>query len=235
METESTEKCERQHLSFDNDSPRLTTTAKAHGRPGDVINVAFTGTESELKEVMAAAQWYEADPLGIANDIGIGVDTVFGDSYPMAPVSNLFLFRRQQDLAFEQPVPHVKGPRQRHHVRFWRSPQVDQGETLKLANGTILQDNTNKGRPMWFGAASYDKSVGMSDTHKITHHVAAEIDAERAHLFDSLEHVDALTELYKVDGYHTQTQGKNGGGDPWHTDGALWVGVIRKCVKDQQG
>jgi hypothetical protein len=29
-----------------------------------------------------------------------------------------------------------------------------------------------------------------------------------------------------VDGFHSQLSGKNGGGDPWRTDGALWVGII---------
>jgi hypothetical protein len=34
--------------------------------------------------------------------------------------------------------------------------------------------------------------------------------------------------MYKVAGFHKQLEGKNGGGDPWYTDGVLWVGVIKK-------
>jgi len=29
-----------------------------------------------------------------------------------------------------------------------------------------------------------------------------------------------------VSGFHTIREGRNGGGDPWHTDGRLFVGVI---------
>jgi hypothetical protein len=30
-----------------------------------------------------------------------------------------------------------------------------------------------------------------------------------------------------VDGFHQIRAGKNAGGDPWHTDGNLYVGVIK--------
>jgi len=30
-----------------------------------------------------------------------------------------------------------------------------------------------------------------------------------------------------IDGFHKVTSGKNGGGDPWHTDGRLEVGTIK--------
>lgn len=195
----------RKHPSFD-DNPRLTETGDGH--PGDALNVALTGTESELKAIMLAAKWYPADPLGLESDVRIGVDTVLKRSYDQAPVSNLFLFGRREDFAFEQPVG--KDPRHRHHVRFWRSQSVEQG------------------RPIWIGAATYDERVGLSHTTgQITHHTAADIDAERAHVFDTLQHTEKLTETYNVEDFHKQREGKNGGGDRWFTDGALWVGVIK--------
>ena len=45
---------------------------------------------------------------------------------------------------------------------------------------------------------------------------------------DSLAQTNGLAETYKVPGFHIQLEGKNGGGDRWFTDGALWVGVIRE-------
>jgi hypothetical protein len=200
----------RHHPTFD-DNPRLTKTGDGH--PGDALNVALTGSESELKAIMAAAQWYSADALGVKSDLRIGVDTVLKRSYDEAPVSSLYLFGRREDFAFEQPVGN--DPRHRHHVRFWRSEKTDQG------------------RPIWVGAATFDERVGLSNTTgQITHHTAADIDAERAHVFDTLEQTKGLTETYKVAGFHTQLEGKNGGGDPWHTDGALWVGVVRRDFPD---
>ena len=123
-------------------------------------------------------------------------------------MSNLFLFGRKEDLAFEQPVGG--NPRKRHHVRFW-----------KTAN------KATDGRPIWIGSASYDERVGLSHTTgQITHHISPDVDAERDHLFANLKQAGRLSEECAVDGFHEQLEGRNGGGDPWHTDGKLKVGVI---------
>ncbi len=53
------------HPSLD-DVPGITQTAA--GIPGDPLNVALIGTESEVKAIMAAAKWYPADPLGLKSD-----------------------------------------------------------------------------------------------------------------------------------------------------------------------
>ena len=80
---------------------------------------------------------------------------------------------------------------------------------------------------MWVGSAIYDKSVGLSHTTgQITHHIGADVDAERDHLFQTLEQTGDLADKYVVDGFHKVREGRNGGGDPWHTDGNLWVGAI---------
>ena len=52
------------------------------------------------------------------------------------------------------------------------------------------------------------------------------MDAERDYLFQCLEQTGDLAEKYAVDGFHKRREGRNGGGDPWHTDGKLYVGVI---------
>src|SRR5579884_3087117 len=48
------------------------------------------------------------------------------------------------------------------------------------------------------------------------------------YLFDDLKQTGELTELFIVTGFHKILQGHNGGGDPWHTDGNLYAGVIRR-------
>jgi hypothetical protein len=48
------------HPSLD-DIPRITYTRDEI--PGDPLNVALIGTETELKQIMLAAKWYPADPL----------------------------------------------------------------------------------------------------------------------------------------------------------------------------
>jgi hypothetical protein len=190
------------------DLPGITHTA--NGIPGDPINVALVGTKDELLRIMHAAKWYRADPLGLRSDLKIAEATVLKRPYDDAPVSSLYLWGRKEDLAFEQPVGD--DPRQRHHVRFWKADKVDADD-----------------RPLWAGSAVFDRRVGLSKTTgQITHVTAADVDAERDYLFQCLEKTGELAERYTVDNFHKVREGKNGGGDPWHTDGNLYVGVIAR-------
>jgi hypothetical protein len=196
----------RRHPSFD-EIPRITYTGDGH--PGDPLNVSLIGSERQVKRIMVAAKWYPADPLTFRSCLEIASATVLKRPYDAAPVSSLYLFGRKEDLAFEQPVG--KDPRRRHHVRFWRTEQLD-----------------SDGRPVWIGAAIFDKKVGFSHTTgQITHHTGPDIDAERDYLFQCLEKTGDLLEVFVVNDFHKIREGRNGGGDPWHTDGDLYTGVIR--------
>jgi hypothetical protein len=120
----------------------------------------------------------------------------------------LFVFGRRQDLAFEKPVG--KNARHRHHVRFWKSAELGRA-----------------GVPLWIGAATFDRSVGLSHrTGQITHHIEPDIDAERDELIHDLRAAGWLTLLFQVTGVGATVLGHNGGGDRYFTDGELTVGVI---------
>jgi hypothetical protein len=185
--------------------PRITHTA--NGIPGDPVNIALVGAESDVIHGMLQAGWFPADPITLNSSIRIAVDSVFRRPDKDAPVSDLFLFGRKQDLAFEQPIGN--SPRQRHHVRFWRWDK--------------LEDD----RPAWFGAATFDERVGLSHaTGQITHHIGSDVDAERDRIAAELQQARQAQEVYYVDHFHQQLAGKNGGGDPWRTDGRLAVVVL---------
>jgi hypothetical protein len=196
----------RRHPSLE-DIPGIAYAAD--GIPGDPINVALIGTKADVVRVLLAAKWYPADPLTLRSCLEIAEATVLKRKYDAAPVSSLYLFGRKEDLAFEQPVG--PDPRKRHHVRFWRSDKADPD-----------------GRPLWVGAAIYDEHVGFSrTTGQVTHVTGPDIDDERDLLFHDLEETGDLSEVYIEHGFHKVREGRNGGGDPWHTDGDLYTGVIK--------
>jgi len=156
---------------------------------------------SDGPRLTQTANHIPGDPVNIA------VDSVFHRPDDDAPVSDLFLFGRKQDLAFEQPVGG--SPRQRHHVRFWR------------------WDKLEDGRPVWFGSATYDERVGLSrETGQITHHIGPDVDAERDRIVADLQKAGQAQETDYIDHFHQQLEGKNGGGDPWRTDGRLAVTIL---------
>lgn len=199
------ERYEYRHPALD-DAPGITLTGDKH--PGDPLNLALIGSAHDLERAMHAAGWRKAEPLGLKSDIKIAADTILKRAYPDAPVSDLFLFGRKEDFAFEQPVGG--DPSKRHHVRFWRSSEVD-----------------DKGRPLWFGAGTYDQSVGLSyTTGQITHHISGDVDAERDHVLDTLEKAGQLERRDYENNFHPNRTGRNGGGDKWHTDGRLGLGVL---------
>jgi len=185
-------------------------TATADGHPGDPVNIALVATEAELVQAMQAALWSPADPITLATSLRIAADSVLRRPDPDAPVSNLYLFGRRQDLAFEQPVGD--SPRQRHHVRFWR------------------WDHTEHGVPVWFGAATFDERVGLSyTTGQVTHHIGPDVDAERDRIAGELERAGCARSPRWIDGFHREREGRNGGGDRWRTDGRLAVLTLHAC------
>jgi len=189
------------------EGPRITLTSDGH--PGDPVNIAIEGEEEALVRAMHAAGWYPADPITLGSSVRIVVDSVVRKPDDEAPVSNLFLFGRKQDLAFELPVGN--SPRQRHHVRFWR------------------RDKLKDGRPVWFGSATFDERVGLSHANgQVTHHIGPDVDAERDLIMAGLQKAGWAQDEYYVNGFHKERQGRNGGGDLWRTDGRLGAVVLKK-------
>ena len=198
---------ERYYAARDGFAEVERVTKVADGHPGDPVNIALVGGEAQVIGAMLAAGWHAADPITFESSLRIAVDSVLRRPDDDAPVSNLFLFGRRQDLAFEQPLPG--GPGRRHHVRFWK------------------WDRQFDGRPVWFGAATYDERVGLSyTTGQVTHHIGPDVDAERDRIVDGLRAKGMAQAVQWRRDFHAQREGSNGGGDPWRTDGRLAIVLL---------
>ncbi len=113
------------------------------------------------------------------------------------------LFGRKEDLAFQKPVGGT--PKERHHVRFWH------------------MEKTYDDRPAWIGSAAYDIGVELSrTTGQVTHHISPNIDAERDLLVADVSKA-VPAQVQWLDSFHQELRGRNGGGDPWQTDGRLAI------------
>lgn len=86
-------------------------------------------------------------------------------------------------MAFELPVGH--SAKQRDHVRFWK-----------------VLDAGVEGRPVWLGAATYDRGVTLSFyTGQLTHAIRPDTDAERDFLSEALTQTGVVDTIYKVSGF----------------------------------
>ena len=195
--------------------PMVTRTGQ--DIPGDPMNVGLIGDLADVVCAMHQAGWYPADPITLKSSIEIVGSVLLDRPYKDAPVSNLYYLGRREDLAFEKPIGASAD--RRNHVRYWKV--LDQGEEK---------------RPVWLGAATQDRGVGVSKyTGAVTHHISADLDAERALLAADLEKAGMVTAKYQVTGIGPTISGHNGGGDPYYTDGEIWVLRLVEACKKREG
>jgi len=180
------------------------TSYTRHGHQGDPMNVQIVATAAQIGAAFADAGWYRADELDMVTSARICVDSALARKYSTAPVSNLYLYGRREDLAFERPGRSV---RDRDHIRLWQT-------------GRLATD----GRPSWLGGATRDVRVELARTnHLPTHQIAADTDSERNMVVGDLQATDFVEQLGWRPGFGAMTHSVNGGGDPWYTDGRVAV------------
>src|SRR5579859_493485 len=181
--------------------PKITHTQS--GANGDPINVLFVGSEDQIMQSFHLAGWLIPDPVTSRTSAKIAADSLAHRSYPTAPVSNLYVFGRVQDLAFEKPTNDVQ---KRGHIRIWKT-------------GALIN-----GQPDWLGAASYDSGIELSGTnHLPTHNITPTVDLERNAVGADL----TKTGLVREELYGAFTPpivyARNGGGDYYASDGDVLV------------
>jgi len=181
--------------------PKITHTRS--GAAGDPINLVFVGTKNQIVHSFQQVGWLLPDPITPQTSAKIAADSLAHRSYPTAPVSNLYVFGRVQDLAFEKPTNDVQN---RGHIRIWKT------------------DTLIGGQPVWVGAASYDSGIELSGTnHLPTHHIAPTVDLERNTVGADLEKTGLAKE--EADAAFTPPilSARNGGGDYYASDGDVLV------------
>jgi len=180
-----------------------TRSFTASGVPGDPLNIAFCGSAEDLLTLMSHAGWGPADAITWRSALHIAIASLRHRSYPDAPVSSLYVNGRKQDFAFEQELGDAT---RRHHVRFWK---LDQHDTDCA--------------PLWVGAATHDIGICVSHTNgHPTHHIAADIDAERDKLVGDLQAIGGVAIAW-IDDFQPEGEGRNAAGDRFVTDRRLAV------------
>ncbi|MCA9348092.1 LssY C-terminal domain-containing protein [Candidatus Saccharibacteria bacterium] len=188
-------------------------TRTADGLLGDQINLAFIGSKSSLRKSMKRAGWIEAEPLSLSSSWRMVWSIIRRREYPDAPMSDLLMFDRRQDLAFQKQVDG--NPRKRHHVRFWRTDK-----NWYMPGGYRVD---------WVAAATYDSAVGLSMfTLQFTHRIDPNIDQERDYLVDTLSESDAISMHERIEHFFPPFITRNGSGDRFLTDGSMVIVTLKR-------
>jgi hypothetical protein len=174
---------------------------------GDPLNVIIIADTGDALNSLSRAGWsftHRISPKSVQRLVGA---TLQGNSYPVAPVSSLYLFDRKQDFALQRARPNIA---QRNHMRAW------------LAPFTFRQKN------VWIAQISRD--IGIKVTPKsptlTTHIIDPEVDLTREYLLHSLL-ADGLVGTFGfVNGSKAATRlepAKNLTDDPYFSDGLRLV------------
>lgn len=191
--------------------PMVTVTLE--GWPGDPINIGIVGDRPALDRAMAAAGWSAADPVTLVSSLRIAASVLFDRSYPRAPVSPLLYEGQVETVAYEKAVGTSADRRQ--HVRFWARP-VTAGSDA----------------PSFLGSVTFDRGVGFSRyTGAVTHDIAPDIDAARDALVRDLETTGLVSGTRSVTGIGPTSNGRNGEGSPYHTDGRASIVEILEAAR----
>jgi len=139
----------------------------------DPLNFVLIGTEEVTYSSLIAAGWDETETVTSASAVRTTMSFLFGSAYRYSPISDLYVFGRKQDGAFQITRADID---ERNHLRVWLTPLQFQG------------------RPVWVGAISRDIGVIMSGIGT-THKIDPDVDAERWYLAQSFARAQALSRI----------------------------------------
>lgn len=189
------------HFLIEHDHIPLYATY-GDGWPSDPVNIAIIArNKKDLRNAMKMAGWYEADPHSLKNNLHEIWSIIFNTPYQSAPVSNLYLFNRKHDIAFQIPTNARMSARTRHHIRFWRLEQPrknrhDRGHFEFWSEK--LKKWLHRKSQIWIGACTEEPHALdiRWRTGQLTHGGSHESDKERDFIIQTLQNQGLVKSIY---------------------------------------
>ena len=175
----------------------------SEGRRGDPLNVLLIGDLDTLREALISSHWDVTAPVSGASVRRMISAFIFGSRYRYAPISPLFVFGREQDIAFQKARAVID---ERNHMRLWLAP-------IKF-----------EGKPVWVGQVSRDVGVKLSGRFwpPTTHVIDPDMDDARFYVVQELLDTGYAKRFGFVKSFDPVTPDnpyRNAEGDPYFTDG----------------
>ncbi len=169
-------------------------------KPGDPVNLVFVGTAQQIEQAFRQAGWAEPRRKNQKSIWKTAQAVINDDGYNQAPVSDLYLFGRREDLAFEKTLNTFN---KRHHLRLWQTSST-----------------APDGRTIWLGAGTHD--VGI-DYKSGSHATDPDLDDERTQVGCDLFLGGVVQATELIAPPNPLSSGMTATGGAWHTDGRLIV------------
>jgi hypothetical protein len=172
-------------------------------RDGDPLNLVIVEGRRDPIVPFVARGWHLARQINAATAIDTARAFIFQNEFQTSPVSPLYLFGRQEDIALQKARSTIN---ERVHARLWLTPF------------------TFEGRRIWIGQVSRDVGVRLTDQtwNLTTHKIGPDVDFDRSYLVQDLimsGFVEQYGYLNGVGVAPVSAPRTNLTGDPYYTDG----------------
>jgi hypothetical protein len=160
---------------------RCCTTNKDGNTNGDPLNIVVVGRGIDALFAFIERGWRLDEPFDLHSVYRTIRAFLFGSEYFNAPVSPLYVFGRQQDVALQKARDTIS---QRNHLRLWLAPF------------------TIDGLQVWVGQISRDIGIKLTTQswYLTTHRISPEVDQDRFYLVQDLILSGAVTRFGFVRG-----------------------------------
>jgi len=191
---------------------RVTTTKSVDA---DIINIAFVGSESIVHDAFRHAGWQNADAVSHRTMLHNMYALLNNSGYAQQPMMTFLLNGRPQDMSWQKSLNSYG---RRDHLRIWRWANKN--------SATAGDDAT----PVWVASSTHDTSAVLAVKYKgFVHHIAPDIDEERATVIRDLNFAGCVRSVHYVTRPHMPTATQNATGDTMRTDGMVAVVVLQPC------
>jgi hypothetical protein len=177
------------------------------GKPGDPLNFVLIGSAGQIQQGFQQAGWSAAEKKTSSSVFDTVRAVMDSQGYGKAPVSDLYVYGRAEDMAFEKMFNTFN---KRHHLRLWQTGA-----------------RTPDGREIWLGAATHDIGLERTNTNSISHAIDPNLDDERSRVGADLAVGGTVAAEKLVTRPNPLSQGLTATGGKWHTDGLLLVIVLK--------
>jgi hypothetical protein len=185
-------------------------TSQDGSKLGDPLNLVIVGDLDDAFPALVRRGWRPTEQKWSGALLKLVGSALAGDRYLNAPVSDLYLFGRAQDLALQKARDNVH---QRNHLRLWLSPMR-------------YQD-----KPVWVGQISRDigSRLTIHSPTFTTHKIDPDVDEARTALAEDMAYSQNLMKIGLVKGVGAAPKDaprRNLTTDPYYTDGHRGVLVF---------
>ena len=184
------------------------------GNPGDMVNFLLIGSEATMQKAFTTAGWVKVDADVKATILHGLLESISKESYLTMPMSQLYLFNRQQDYGWAHAEP-ISVVASRNHLRIWKAPFQVNGQTL------------------WVGAATHDVGFERDQRNNgVTHKIDPNIDLERDYLEKTFTSTGLVGEIAYFLPANPMKEAKTATGGTFHSNGQVLVMKLNESAND---